>query len=203
MKHAKVKGFTLIELLVTMSIVVIISLVAGPSFVGYMNEMKSRQQANLFLAALNLVRSEAITRVTRVTICKAETTTTCSAADDVSWNNYWLIFTDAGDGINTGTIGVIDSNETIIKLYKGLGDGIAIAGGEQVRNYVSFVGSGIPKLADGSEVDELKTHFTICGKNASNDYDIAAFNSRVVSVSKTGRLDVTKYGYYPEVDECY
>ena len=188
------RGITLIELLVTLAIVVILLLVAGPSFSEFMNETRSRYQANQFLSAINLARSEAITRVERVTLCAAKVDDKCST--DATWNEYWILFTD------NDTIGTMDSPNDRIKVFKGLGDSIQIGASEHVENFVSFTGSGLPKKSDGTALAEEKSYFTICGKNGTDDFSLKATNSRIVSISKSGRINITKDGYYPDIKNC-
>jgi type IV fimbrial biogenesis protein FimT len=201
-------GITLLELLVVIAILGIVAVLAGPGFLDYLSEMKARQSANQLYAAINLAKSEAVTRFTRVTLCKAKiakkvTDQTCDAS--ASWDDGWVVFTDGGVDDDPGTIGTIDEGEQIIRVFKGLGGFTKVGSGDDITNYISFASSGVPKKADGSTLVETKSHFTVCGQVEQDDkpvFSLSAHNSRILSVSKTGRLQITKPGIYSEVTDC-
>ena len=83
MPHA---GFTLVELMVTLAIAAILLAVGMPSFSGIIKNQEIQAAARDFLAALNLARSEAIRRNTRVDLIPAQ--------DGTDWGKGWVIFVD-------------------------------------------------------------------------------------------------------------
>lgn len=70
-------GFTLIELVVTIAVAAILMAVAIPSFRGTLQNNRMTTQANEFVTAFNMARSEAIRRAQNVIIC----------APSVNWQN--------------------------------------------------------------------------------------------------------------------
>ncbi len=80
------RGFTLLELMITLTVAGILSMMAFPSFVTMTKNNRLTTQANDFILALNLTRSEAVKRGTLATI----------TADSGSWTNGWTVAATAG-----------------------------------------------------------------------------------------------------------
>jgi len=76
----KQTGFTIIELIVTLAMVAILAGFAVPALQDLISNNRSTAQANSFLTALTLARSEAIKRRESVSVV---------AADDSSGTNEW------------------------------------------------------------------------------------------------------------------
>jgi len=87
------RGFSLIELMITLFIAAILLAYAVPSFRGMMNSNRIVTQTNDMVAALNLARSEAITRNANITFCRADTAadTACSAGSAGSIWPAWVV----------------------------------------------------------------------------------------------------------------
>lgn len=76
-------GFTLVELLVVLSIVAILLAAGVPSFRLYLQAQQVNSATSDFLFALNLTRSEAMRRGTRVDL---------AARDGTDWQSGWQVF---------------------------------------------------------------------------------------------------------------
>jgi len=128
-RHAKpheASGFTLIELIVTVAIVAILTVAAVPSFIDLMRNNRSAAQANEFLAALNLARSEAAKRGQNVSLCSSTDAATCSDQND--WTGGWILFVNGTDPIQ------------VLRVWPGITNGAAtFTGGAGV---VTFRGTG-------------------------------------------------------------
>ena len=86
------RGFTFLELMITLTVAAILSTLAFPSFVTMTKNNRLTTQANDFILALNLTRSEAVKRGTSVTI------TLISG----SWTNGWTVEDAAGNDLRIG-----------------------------------------------------------------------------------------------------
>jgi type IV fimbrial biogenesis protein FimT len=76
-------------------------------------------QANDFMTALNLARSEAVKRGRPVTVCRSTDGASCSGSG-VNWETGWIVFTDAnGDG-------VVDAGDGILRVFDALPSGYTL-----------------------------------------------------------------------------
>ncbi|WP_295385408.1 GspH/FimT family pseudopilin [uncultured Thiodictyon sp.] len=97
------RGLTLIELIVTLSIVLILTVVAIPSFINMIRGNRLATQFNELVGDINLARSEAVKRGRDVKVCKKGGNGACGGG---CWKNGWTVFVDADNSstVNTGDI---------------------------------------------------------------------------------------------------
>ncbi|MBL4743506.1 MAG: GspH/FimT family pseudopilin [Cycloclasticus sp.] len=146
----KKQGFTLIELIVTMVIAGILLTIGIPSFNSFVKNNRLTTQINDLVTAVNLTRSEAITRGFSATICKSNTGTSCTG----NWTNGWIVFEDQnGDG-------VVDGGETVLRVHAALQGGNTLTFG---NNRITYSSQGIAvgfndtfKLCDDRGATEAK-----------------------------------------------
>ena len=105
-------GFSLIELMVTIALVSLLLTLGVPSFNALLRTISLNTQANNFVAAINLARSEAIRRNTVVTLS--------ASADNLTqhhWEAGWQIWVD-GNGN-----GILDNGE-LLRGFPDMGGGV-------------------------------------------------------------------------------
>lgn len=84
-------GFTLVELMVTLAVAAIVMSLAVPSFTEMTKNNRLTTQANQLVTALNLARSEAITRRATINVAAID------AADaDNEWGKGWSVAVNGG-----------------------------------------------------------------------------------------------------------
>lgn len=105
-------GFTLIELLVTLAVAAIVLSVAVPSFQSQILNNRSVSLGEDMASAINLARSEAVKRATRVAICASKSGTDC----DGEWTDGFIVFIDSATK-DTDPVPVVG---TILKVWDGL-----------------------------------------------------------------------------------
>jgi prepilin-type N-terminal cleavage/methylation domain-containing protein len=94
-RRTALAGLTLVELLVAMSIAAILAAIALPSFASFIDEQRLRAVTNELVADLNLARSEAIKRNTRVLVCpKAGQSQNYCDPNTKNWKNGWVVCYD-------------------------------------------------------------------------------------------------------------
>lgn len=158
-------GFTLIELIVTVTVAAIVLALAGSGFSHLIRNNRVAAQTNGLVSALNLARSEAVTRSAAVSVCASNTGTGCTATN---WEGGWIVFVDGG------TAGALDGSDRVLKVFNAAG-AITIAGsGFTNAYYVQYRGTG---RADSSGA------FAVCPADSG-------LRGREVDVAATGRIGV-------------
>ena len=157
-------GFTLVELMITLVLVAILATIGVPSFMSLIANNRLTTQANELVSSLNLARSEAIKRNTRVTVCRSSTGTSCGG----TWSNGWIVFVDAG------TAGSVDAGDEILRVRNGVTSGMNLTAG--TVNAVQFQTLGL----------STQTDFILAVTNCTGD------NKRLINVATSGRVSTTK-----------
>ncbi len=161
-------GFTLVEVMIVVAILAIFAGIAVPSFRTLIADNRMTGQANDFLSALQLARSEAITRSRRISICPSSSGSGCTAT---AWGGGWMVFAES----LTGTIGSFDSaSDTVLRVYPPLaGTSSLVANGNAVV---------VTYQPDGS-VSAART-FTLCPNDGSG------VRGRTIPITASGRARV-------------
>lgn len=107
------RGFTLIELLVVALIMGILLGIAAPEAITFIRRSQAMGSVNEFISDINMARSEAIKRRTRVTICARQDDSACGSATD--WNNGYLVFADANSD------GAFNAGDRLVKAVQSMG----------------------------------------------------------------------------------
>jgi type IV fimbrial biogenesis protein FimT len=138
-------GLTLVELIVTMAVMTIVLSIGTYSFRGFTNRNAVNAATNDLLVAINLTRSEAVTRGQVVSLCRSADPTadndltapapSCTDAGGSGWETGFIIFADNnGDGVR-------DADEELIRSFADFGQ-VTIAGNTNVADFLRFQASG-------------------------------------------------------------
>jgi len=161
----KNRGFTLLEVMVTLTIFVILVMLAVPSFSSLMRDSRMTTNANDIVTSLNYVRSEAVARNVSVAMLK-------QGAVNNTWDGGWQIFTDFD---NDGVLDVVDG-DTLLKVHEAMPIGFTLrTTGSATRVTYSATGSS-----------NVAVTFRLCGENADINY------SKSIIVSFLGRVRVAE-----------
>jgi type IV fimbrial biogenesis protein FimT len=89
-------GVTFVELLVTITVLVVITVLAAPSFTNLLMNNRILGQRDALVNALNFARSTALTQNTNVKVCpwSASGSTTCGS----NWSAGWIVATMPSSG---------------------------------------------------------------------------------------------------------
>lgn len=174
-------GVTLIELLVVIAIAAILMLVAAPSFTTFMNSTRLSSTSSQLLNDLNVARSEAIKRNSRMLVCVRNTAGN-DCATGTNWAPGWLVCYDSetsatpGNGIPDGQCDVVPSGSTNanpIVLRPALGSTLTLVGSSATIRFNANGSQGAP----GATAATL-----VLGLNPSTGA------TRTVTVAATGNI---------------
>jgi len=165
----KRRGFTLVELLVVLAVGSILLAIAIPSYAFLVNTSRLAAVTNDLVTALQLARSEAIKRGTRVTVCKISDAMAAAPAcsTTANWQDGWLVFVD--DGVR----GVIDGGDTLLWVRGPMANG-TISTDSNYSRFVSYRASGVSQGSGGLRNGTLR----IC----------LASRQRDIIINYTGRI---------------
>jgi type IV fimbrial biogenesis protein FimT len=91
------RGVTLIELMVTISVIVILTMVAAPSLLDATLGSRLKSYADRLVASAYLARGEAIKRNALVTLCVSADGATCTTSG--GWEQGWIIRCPSNDNV--------------------------------------------------------------------------------------------------------
>lgn len=126
----KDSGFTLIELVVTVSLLGILLTMAVPNFTTLVKNSRLSTQANDFIIAANLARSEAIKRNLNVVICRSADGASC--ANSGGWEQGWVVFVD------NDSDGGLDAGETVLRVFPELTGDNTLRANANFTNRVTY-----------------------------------------------------------------
>jgi len=106
------KGFTLYELLITITLIVLISGLALPSFSALIARQRQRVEIDALFHAIHLARKESIMRRKVVSLCPSLDGQSCSPSRD--WSSGWLMF----ENKDQDSPPRIDPDELILKNHR-------------------------------------------------------------------------------------
>lgn len=119
-------GFSLVELVIVIAIVAVLAVIAFPSFSAVIRSNRVSTQSNDLLTAMNLARTEAVTRGARVSVCASASGTACDAP---SWASGWIVFTDSG------VVGNLAGTDEVIRMWPAIKAGDLLNGSEAVVSF--------------------------------------------------------------------
>lgn len=136
------RGLTLVELMVTVAIMAILLGVGVPSFQSFVQNSRATAQANEFLTAMSLARSESLKRARPVSICGTTNNQTCNG----TWQDGLLVFRD-GNAAGSTTANVSEVLRVVAKANAVSVDSRLTDGGGTVPTFIRYLPSGAVDLA--------------------------------------------------------
>lgn len=172
------KGLTLIELLVVIAILGIVTAIGLPSFKSIMNNSRLTTNANMLVASLNLARSEAIKRNTKVYVANV-------GSAEQTWENGWNVFID---GNGDKTFDPNNDKDILLKTYQALDSNYTLRVGGMIKSKLAYKPNGL--------LSGLGDSFRLC----TADADIN--NSRKITLNSIGRARVIPKDSSDKVKSC-
>ena len=169
-------GFTLTELMVVLTITAILIIYSAPSFIDLIRANRLSTQTNIFITAMNLARSEAISRNERVLLC-IHNGNQCGTTDQ--WEQGWIVFADQ-NGNST-----IDTGE-LIRQFEPLQTGYLLRPNISTSSLI-YYGDG--RVRRGSGGLPLVT-FRLCAPDAVTGK--IAERTKELVINASGRMRIQK-----------
>lgn len=135
-------GFSIVELMVILTIAGILLAIGIPSFHTLIQNQRLTTATNALFMAVNLARSEAIHRGTRVDMVPA--------GDGSQWSRGWVIFIDENHNLRP------DANETVISTNGALHSAIRITPSftDSKVQYIAYNGTGRTRSNANSQTSQ-------------------------------------------------
>ena len=108
----KLSGFTLVEMLITVALVAILLTIGIPSFRYVTNSNRIAAEINGLLGDMQFARSEAVKEGQPVTVCVSAGGTACDGVNVNTWQNGWIVFSDANANA------AVDAGDVILRVQK-------------------------------------------------------------------------------------
>lgn len=165
----RARGFTLLELMFTVTVAAVLLGLAIPSFRTMSASNRIITQSNDMVSAVNFARSEAITRNSTITFCRATTATATTCAPSLAnWTN-WILRTPAGAVVRRGTVNTYGGTVRVNSDF--------------ILDAVTFASDGLARTGGGLVVDRA---FTVCSSVLDTD------NIRRIEIGAGSRLSTEK-----------
>jgi type IV fimbrial biogenesis protein FimT len=138
-----VSGYSMIELMTVLAIAAILLAIGVPSFGALIRNQKMTTTVNDFFTAVNLTRSEAIQRGTRVDLVPA--------GDGSDWTKGWIVLIDRNGNQKA------DAGDQIIFSHGPAPKGITIKAAftDSKAQYLAYNGSGRTRTNANSQTPQL------------------------------------------------
>lgn len=153
------RGFGLIELMVVVAIVVILTMIALPSYRHMIQLNRLATDTNNLIAAMNLARNEAASRGRPVTVCASADGLACTGAGTDNWSSGWMVFTDYDPA------GQVDagSGDTVLRVFGPVATNNSLSSSGANLGYVSFGRTGAATFSNGLTAEQtFKVSTTPC-----------------------------------------
>ena len=141
----------MVELMFTVAITGLVTALAVPNFRDFIQNNRAAEEANALVGALQVARSEAVTRGIRVSVCSSRNGATCSGLDD--WTTGWIVFTDANALMGDVTaVAAPAISDTVLRVMPALRVGSVLAAD---ADFVSYAANGFLAPGTGSATFDL------------------------------------------------
>jgi type IV fimbrial biogenesis protein FimT len=170
------RGITLLEMVTVMTIVAVLMSIAIPSYRYVTNGNRIAAEVNGLLGDMQYARAEAIKEGQTVTVCVSSNGTSCAGAAVTTWQNGWIVFSDAN---NDHTV---DAGDAILRVQSTFTSTDTFTANNAV-GYVTFNREGFASGAGIANGVLIKLHAATAN----------SASTRCLSVTLVGLMTVQTY----------
>ena len=174
-RHGGCRGLTLIELLAVLAVLAVLQKVGAPAMSSAIDSVRLRSASQALFVSLQLSRSEAIKRASRVVMCKSANGADCTRSG--GWEQGWIVFHDHNNNAR------VDAGEAVLQREQGLAGAVRLSGNSAVESYVSYTALGHTSTTGGGL--QMGT-LTVCQPAATRT------SARQIVISASGRARTQK-----------
>ena len=192
------RGFTIAELIIVVVIAGVLAAMAAPNMSEFVKNNARATRVNTMVTALNFARGQAVTRNSRVSLCKSAGFASCDAAGTGNFENGWIVFTDHIPAFAGGTVGTIDTgiagwpDEVVLRVFQpDMGNNATLVATNTPIGAIrglSYEGNGLGRDMDppaGATLVSADTVIRYCD-------DRGASEARGIVISPTGGASLTR-----------
>lgn len=132
LQYKRNQGFTLIELMIVLALLAIVLALSAPSMMRLVRGAQVQAEIQRLQLALNLARSEAVSRNSRVVLCPSRYLSSGELSCSGDFSNGWLVFSD---GSNPEQFEA--QEDELIRAFEALPDGYRITNRSGLNPVVS------------------------------------------------------------------
>lgn len=191
MSRSRQQGFSLLELMVTLLVVGIVLGFGVPNFMEFQRTGVMTSEANDFVGAIYLARTEAVKRQVPVTLCASANATAPAPVCGVGPATGYIVFVDAANpAVPAATDGnaVVDAGEPILLQHAAPGGTITISSDSV---YITYAPNGFVVPTAFAQAQNSLTSVLFCDDRGNRDAG-GVSSARVVNVAPTGRAQIMR-----------
>lgn len=187
-------GFNLLELMVTLLVAGMVLGIGVPNFMEFQRTSLMTSEANDFVGALFLARTEAIKQQVPVTLCASANATAAAPTCGVGPDTGYIVFIDdANPTVAAATDGnaVVDAGELVVFQHQAPRGTVAISTAPANSIYITYAPNGfVVPTAFAQATPSLNTAL-FCDDRGNRDAG-GTSTARVVNVAPTGRAQIMR-----------
>jgi type IV fimbrial biogenesis protein FimT len=133
-RRGEFRGLSVLEMMIGLAALGIVVLIAVPGSTLLLDKYRMKVASDAIITSLELAKSEASARSSKVILCPSSNGHTCR--HDGDWSHGWLVFSD---GNGNGSVQAIE----LIQAFDAPSEKIRISADGALKNWAAFTATGL------------------------------------------------------------